>query len=499
MLTVCWIKRQVLPNLPWLFEDETLYSWCGRVHAWSCCNSSIATSRKLFGAPYSALCHDFPSHVDDFSTRILQWGADPAHIALNHTLLGYYLVSQSKCAADEILAKVRRSSLPSMKMKLGITASRVGGHHPLKACPECIANDVKSFGSARWRLNHQYPSVLVCALHARPLFIAWDPVSPVHRRFWLNPTDSSKWTRIDIPISDDEQFGKLIRLANFTESWAKSGPGSFDQNCLASAYRSGLCQRGLATVSGSLRLRALVAEARRKYLCIQDLPGFEALRSVTPDWPGLVAALSRKKPRNGHPLKHLLLIALIFDSWDDFLNELRESDRESDEPEVLEDDAPRQLTEKIRTMMLEKSMSASAAGALLGVSKQVAIGIAFREGMPIKRKPKKLHGPLLREVVSLVRKGLPLKDIALQSGIARITVNRMISSDPDLAQAWKTSRYLILRKQMRLAFLKTIGRHPDAAVKQIRLIPGNGYMWLYRHDKAWLKENLPAMWSKERV
>lgn len=88
-------------------------------------------------------------------------------------------------------------------MRLGITASRVGGHHPLKACSECVRLDLDAGGFAYWHIEHQYPSTTACARHTRPLFIAWDSVTPVHRRGWSLPTGGLPWERIEIPVRDD--------------------------------------------------------------------------------------------------------------------------------------------------------------------------------------------------------------------------------------------------------------------------------------------------------
>ncbi len=88
----------------------------------------------MFGAPYAALLHDFPAHLDGFDVRLAGALGSPRDLALSRTLLGYFLPSLAPQVAADVLSRTRVSAYSTIKFKLGITASRVGGSHPLKAC-----------------------------------------------------------------------------------------------------------------------------------------------------------------------------------------------------------------------------------------------------------------------------------------------------------------------------------------------------------------------------
>jgi hypothetical protein len=95
------------------------------------------TSRPLFGAP-RRLLHYFPSHLNapvELTQRVL---GSPCDLALQHTLLGYFLPTLSQEVATDILMSVQAGAESHLKFKLGIPASRVGGHHPLKGCARCF-------------------------------------------------------------------------------------------------------------------------------------------------------------------------------------------------------------------------------------------------------------------------------------------------------------------------------------------------------------------------
>lgn len=482
-------------NLPILHPDQTLYSWCAQVHALNDGRNVVETSTQLFGAPYAALCHDFPSHLDVLVARSPGAQFDASALALRHTLLGYFLPLQEMTKSNEIIAAVRTRGLPSIKMRLGITASRVGGHHPLKGCPKCIENDIAKFGHAYWHMAHQFPSVMACTQHRLPLFIAWDPVTPVHRRGWLLPVGGLPWQRIDIPMQGEHQLGQLVRLAEFSTQLAACCPGAFDPTRLARCYQMGLRGRGLATASGSLRLKSLIDETRRRYKGIEDIQGFEALQAVTPDWPGLVGAITRKSPRHAHPLKHLLVIALIFETWSEFIDAYETAGND----ESIVDTGPsipckRSSAAELRVLVMREGLSVTAAAKKLGMSTTTATQIAKREAIPFRPRPKCLRGPLVRLARTHLQRGAAVKQVSETIGISVASLNRLLATDTMLNQAWQTSAFLVHRNQSRTAFLAVVERCGEASLKAVRKMPGNSYMWLYRHDRDWLRSQIPSLW-----
>lgn len=483
----------MLSNLPLLASDETLYSWCAHVHALNGGGDCRATSRQLFGAPSAALCHDFPSRLSRLVASCPGAAFDSRNLALRHTLLGYFLASKPAATAGYLLRRVTAGSLPSIKMRLGITASRVGGHHPFKACPTCVREDLDTTGFAYWHVDHQYPSAMACTRHARPLFIAWDPVTPVHRRGWLLPTGGLPWERIEVPVRDGEQLHQLIRLAEFSARWAASEPSRFDPQRLAECYQRGLRDRGWATTRGSLRIKSLIREVRERYRGIEDITGFEALNSITPDWAGLIGTVARRSPGRAHPLKHLLMIALVYDTWDEFERSYAtEQPQAADRPELVLE-AP-DLTGELAALVSEAGLSVSAAARRLGVSRTTATQIARRAGLPFTPRRKLVKGQRLRQVERLLRKGLPTRYVAETCGLSVVSVNRLVAADSELKQVWQTAALLVRRRSARKAFLGAAKRCREATVRELRTIPGSNYMWLYRHDRVWLREAIPSLW-----
>ena len=486
----------MLSNLPLLECNQTLYSWCAQVHSLNGGSDARVTSRKLFGAPYAALCHDFPSGLKHLTVHYPEAKFGETELALRHTLLGYFLTLQSSHVAHGLLAGVIDGSLPSIKMRLGITASRVGGHHPLKGCDSCVVEDTNRAGFAYWHLEHQFPSAMACTRHARPLFIAWDPVTPVHRREWLLPSGRSACERIEVPIRDDRQLLQLCRLADFSTKLASCAPAAFDPERLAKCYQRGLRNDGYVTASGSLRLKTLVGEMRDRFQGLEDVAGFEALRSVTSDWPGLVGSVARTSPRRAHPLKHLLMVALIYDTWRDFLLSYERTafpDEEAAKP--VPSTLPRDPTAELIRLINRDGMSISAAARELGIATTTATQLARRAGVQFTQRRKVLKGRRLRQVERLLRRGWPSRQVSEATDVSVVSVNRLLAADFDLKQAWQTTEFLSRRRIARKALLSAIGRCQGGTVNELRRIPGSDYMWLYRRDREWLRSALPALWN----
>ena len=485
----------MLANLPWLENDQTLYSWCAHAHAMNGASDARTTSRALFDAPYAALCHDFPSRLSYLATHFPDAGFGEVELALRHTLLGYFLILQPRVVAYRLLALVTDGSLPSIKMRLGITASRVGGHHPLKGCDACVVEDTNRVGVAYWHIGHQFPSSMVCTRHKQPLFIAWDPVTPVHRRRWLLPVGGFGWERLEVPVRDDRQLQQLYRLAEFSLKFASCAPATFDVSQLARCYQHGLRNHGFVTVMGSLRLKTLVNEMRSRYSGLEDLAGFEALKSVTTDWPGLIGSAARTAPRRVHPLKHLLMIALVFDTWKDFLVSYEEvGSREMEIPQSAAAlDTADPTAELVR--LVGSGLSISAAAREIGITATTATQIARRAGIRFTQRRKVLKGPHLRQIERLLRRGWPSKHVSEAMGRSVVSINRLLAADPDLKQAWQTAAFLARRKISRKALLTAIQRHPGATVKELREARYRDYTWLYRHDREWLRTAIPALWN----
>lgn len=478
--------------LPTLHENQTLYSWCGLAHALNGGTCVRTTSIRLFGAPYAALTHDFPSRLNALNLATSGWLGSPREIALRNTLLGYYLAIAQRSRAEQIIGLLKTGTIPHLKMLLGITASRVGGHHPLKGCRQCMADDEAGRGWAYWHIEHQLPSVFVCIKHNRPLFMAWDPITPVHRRHWVLPRLSHLYAAYEFPVQRETAMTCLTRLATDSEQLMRLPVASLEPECLTRGYQRILQRSGLATRNGNLHIARLVSLVRERYRGLEDLPGMSFLNSMDGQWPGLAASLSRRVSRPGHPLKHLLLVGAIANSWDELLDACTPKAvvAESPEPSQVIESPCIDRVNRFKQLVTVQGKSISAASLSVGVSPTTGTQWAKKLGVTYKSRGRPLPARTSAKVRRLLAKGDSISSIASAAGVSMTTVYRIVESDHCLSEHRRAEALLTRRHCARQHFSALCRTESDQTLKAIRSVPGNSYTWLYRNDHTWLSRML---------
>lgn len=477
----------MLHTLPLLQPLQTLYSWCGMTHALNGEVRATETSKALFGQPYAGLRHDFPSNLDALCARTGYQLGEARQIALHHTLLGYFVPLVDAVRAERILSSINEGSIPQLKMQLGITASRLGGHHPLKACRACVAVSERETGNAFWRLDHQFPSSFVCPLHGTLLAVAWDAVTPVHRRKWLLPFGEPACTWIEHAGVNNRQFRVLARLQSDSCAFARLPAGRLDAHSLASTYRIAMCQQGLATSRGNLKLERLVRLVRDHYSGLEHLPGMHVLVSIRGEWPGLAASLARRVPRPGHPFKHLLLISCLFESWRAFL-EAYDSTREVGSQHSLPAaSVPLQAQRtEFQRLVEERHVSVRSASAQVGISTTSGVQWARQLDLAFTARPKALTRRVESAIQRRLGRGDPVESIASAASVSVTTVRRVLGRSLDTSQRRQSCMTSKKRDVAREAFSAVCSSNRGVPLSTLRSIKGNSYAWLYRNDREWL-------------
>lgn len=317
----------------------------------------------------------------------------------------------------------------------------------------------------------------------------------MHRRGWILPRGGLDREWRSYPPVSALQFQRLERLAIFSARWARLPPSSFDAKQLACAYRAALLKHDLMTRAGSLRLVEIAHLIRQYYFGLEVFPELRSIQSSEATWSTLVGAASREAPRPCHPLKHLLLISALFDSWDEFIAtyDAEPIDRAeiSVGGEVLPTESASQQMEWFTELVRRQGLSISAAGRTVGITATTAVRWAKVLGFDYRSRAKTYTQKRLEEARVMLRQGTPKAQVVERLCFTSGAVNRLISSEPELAAAWRAARHELARRDNRLRFSKALAQMPDRPLKEIRAMPGCGYAWLYRHDRAWLLEHLP--------
>jgi len=458
-------SKPLIPIRLWL-PNESLFSLCSRNHVFLGSTLWAQTSERLFGHARQGTQHDFPSNVGVFADRAGESLGTAAEIVRQRTILPFFAPLQSYERIQAAEQTMLGPHLGFLKFQLGLITGRFGAQHPLRACPECMTEDIETVGSAYWHLDHQYPGVLICMRHGELLR------ESIHKRMWRGRFSWCLPTFHELTRAEDLGLScrsRLQHIANACLRLADIGfNGRIDAKHLRQVYAAAISNsHGKASRRDSLPTPVVQSFARFTKP-LQTVRPFSALPSNEQQAEAYLRHLLLPARSPGHPLRHLTAIAWMFESFDQFLetyNSVRSS-VPADEPQHSES--------------------------------KLSVAIQPASPEPLKKKPLKpkfLKPTVRRKALQLLARGLSKNSVCQRIGITISTVNKLLRSEPAVREAWIE----ISRKRAcayhRAQWCRSARRYPDYSPQQLRKLIPSIYAWLYRNDRTWLAEqtaNLPS-------
>ncbi len=211
------------------------------------------------------------------------------------------------------------------------------------------------------------------------------------------------------------------------------------------------------------------------------------------------------KPRGpSNPISHLLLINLLFGSWELFRNVLSwEIDISAPQPpetiyhaSVISGPCPPEHLSKPLATISRRVSAGECSLTKACQDENVDVGTVMRwlgklGWQNLSKRPKKLTQGLRSKVSALLDQGLPLVHIERELSLSKSTIDRLCSETPEQLQRWKAANYEWKRAKYRQAFLNALGS-TELTRKDAQKLEGAGYRWLYRHDRTWLSAHLSS-------
>lgn len=511
-----WSYPRQLDLLPaehftaWL-PDETLFSLASRRHVLSGNARAALTCKQLFGHPQRGAAHDFPSRIDEFVRRTRGELGSADSIIRDHTLLPYYLPFRTIDDTRSAMGAMRGDGIGSLKFQLGILTSRFRAHHPLKACLRCMADDRARFGVAYWHVIHQYPGVWTCPEHGLLLFESTIKANGVGRFLWHLPHEIML-VRPSSDMNDDSidhrLKTRLVHLANAAIALARLPVNfHFDTERLLALYLGALQERGLRFIKGRIRLTEAAMQYHEFVSPYRSLPELSALPGTVSESGSQMGRLLRLPRAGVHPVRHLLMILWLYETWDAFWGVYTNGPY----PDADTLDLFRNLVSTTRTpdksgwqqerflkLIKDEKFSVSKAARAVGVDTYTGIAWAAKAGIRTPRRSKVLTPRLLSQIVRDLREGREKSWVGLRRQVTTQCVTRILRSEVGLRQAWVDSLQARRRNQARDAWLRAAANGRSLGAKAIRLLTPAVYAWLYRNDRAWLKEHIDSLGSTPR-
>lgn len=486
-----------LTVLPVMLPSETLYSWCARYHRLTGNRLAADTSQQLFGTPNAGRLHDLTSHLAAFVDRTHERFGTVESLAMVHTLLGFYAPFKPADLIQQACNTMAGPSVARLKFQLGLQASRVGATHPLKACPECMADEVRKSGFAVWHLEHQWPSVWICRRHGKWLQQSTIKTKCFLNQQWLLPDDvpTERWLRVSERMSPSRPL--LQRMVEMTIDLLASSPPPFDSTLLRFTYLAGVKGKGMLRVKGAVQLREMSEHFLAQAKGLELLPGFEFVERVHDADGGFVGGLLRTGRSHKHPVKHLLLMAALFENWADFnktYNAMAADQKSSPQKPVSriwpDDPRRREFAKRMRA----PGSTVSDVARKIGVDLPMALYWARKDRVPYRSRPRAIRPEMEKSLVEALLQGTTLRKAAEQIGVPSSAVSNFLNSHPETRELWESARSQHTRDAYRARLRQAIANHPGITRTQLRILSGSGYKWLYQHDREWLMVNLPSLW-----
>lgn len=490
------------PLLGWL-PGETLFSLCSRHHHLWGHGQAARTAQLMFGHSRAGTHHDFPSALDEFTLRTMGVYGKSGQLAREHTLLRYFLPFMEASETAQAIGVMQSGSVAHLKFKLGLLTSRFRANHPLKACTQCMQQDVERHGWAYWHLVHQYPGVWTCPEHGELLNISVVKSTGVERFLWHLP-DSNRLVAPFKPGASPQQetlqkFSELV--VHLVEE--PRGDGWLNPAALQRTLHACFAEKGWMTASGQLRL-STSAKSYRQYL-----EGFHAISEfdgLPADEAAANAQLGRllRTLRTGtHPLRWLSLIDWLFKDASDFLRQL-DSDRLGAESGKVTSNlcvpksdlrlvADHDQKQVLLLEMVQGGTSPTRAARQVGVDTATALAWVAQRGVETQRRPKLLKPSLLEAVLQDLKAGAEKADVAETHGISIQTVTKVLRTQVGLHAEWTHVRFSHAQQNARTTWLETLQQCDGLGVKWLRTLQPAVFAWLYRNDRAWLKDHSPKL------
>lgn len=487
-----------LPVLPWL-PGETLFSLCSRHHRLWGQSTSWKTTELLFGRRRAGLQHDLPNSLDELAARMDGRFGDAAVIGRHRTLLHYYRPFLPTLEVTRALQSMRSASVAHLKFRLGLVTSRFRANHPLKVCLSCMRKSIDEQGWTYWHLHHQFPGVWVCSQHGERLIVSNLKATGVERFTWQLPNMSH--LKEALRSRGAEVDAAAARLAELTICLVSldAEDGWLEPSAVGAVLRSRLAERGWLTPAGSLRLSAAAADYARHCVPLREVPELLALPHGLDDAKTQLGRLLRPLRSGTHPVRWLTVIDWLFDDAADFIAHRARSigrdpgGQDRALPHVSKRGTDFELQRRTDLIgRIRAGQSTTSAAASVGIDVTTAMSWAASAGLSTRKRPKLLTDVIRASLTADLVKGVDKIDAAGRHGVSIETVTRFLRTEPGLYAGWQEARAAKARTSARDRWLELQGEHVGWGIKLLRAIGPAAYAWLYRHDRAWLRDHSPS-------
>ncbi|MFD1174514.1 TnsD family Tn7-like transposition protein [Oceanobacillus picturae] len=486
-------------NFPYLHKDELVYSGIGRYFDYLKENNFKWVTEHLFGLRSYRATVGLPSGLNNLYTNLpRETSYTPSYLLENHTQYPFFRPFIEESRHEKTINDIVFGNGKGVMTRLGMIASTIPNKRKLYYCASCVLEQMDEirtdFLDVFWNRIHQISGVLVCHKHKEWLKKTSFSLGVLNQHSYVSLGSLIDSLDIDLTVNplQDNKVNKLhIKLSENVEWIINNYLPPRRLNYYRERYIEYLKPMGLARPSGSvnvIRLKELFLDFYPLEFLTQIQSEFNINDEQT--WVQMIIQKNRKA---FHPIRHILMIILLAGSASTFFNNNYKFMPFGSGPW------------KCNNPVCSKKITSISIGYSRDVKKvygdfQCICGFLERKYEDGKRKVLVFGKEWENELVKQLKNG---KRIYYLSDLleADIVTIKKIAEENNLLDKWKTLKKYSPSKKVkkgdlkvkhRKIWLSVVKENPNFNKSQIRkVIPGT-YIWLYRNDKQFLKENSPA-------
>jgi AraC-like DNA-binding protein len=474
-----------------LLDEELLFSGLTRLARVNALMETRDALARLTGGRNYCISADLPCHLQEIVGRvgesIFQNNVDA--LIERHTLYPYYRFFAPANRWPHIRDIALSHEAGRLKGAMGILAHGVGATPVLRYCSICLGEMRKHFGTSYWHRAHHLPGVAVCAEHGCLLVFTMSQAQFGHRaRLWPPPRSTATAPR----KGSRAQHG-LARVS--LDALLYEGP-CLGAKPMRDAYVGEILRRGWSRGKERPSFKPLIQTLRSELAEAVDWQvarrfGLADDRSMP--W---VHDLLGPRPSSCAPLAHIMLIQVLFGTFDRFVQACR--GQAANQQDLL------QLPSSAATVVPAQGRFEQAAAALddrsrscrqFAASFGVSVGWVVKQrriaGIPINERRKTLNGERIAKANGLLAEGQPISAVARRCKLSASTIYRLLSADPVLVASRNNRLFERERDARRAQWVLAAGSDPSRGTRALRRAEPACYAWLYRNDRVWLQAHQP--------
>ncbi|PKH04766.1 TnsD family Tn7-like transposition protein [Moritella sp. Urea-trap-13] len=470
-------KINLAQYCPKLFIDETLHSWLIRWAYESPYPSVGELLKHLLGTRNKQLDSIFPSYIENL---VYQSSMSEDQLITAHTVVPYFSHFCGEKLYQEILQDMHRGDTQAIYSKMSLTASRINTTSYLNYCPRCVEEDVEQYGIAYWHVSHQIPGVLSCVKHKLQL----KGLHKLRRGMIKPPQYVVKYDFIDAS-------SEALKLARLSLKILSRKKPLFEGYRMSLIYRTRLREMGMASTSFNVHqteLRAALEEYWQPILTDETI----AIIFDLGDKRTYPACMFYHSAAHHHPLKHILMIGMLFHSIEELLEfnyDLVNTYIAIANPALKESYKPQEV--KLALKELKAGCSLRHSSKISGLSVAKVKQIAISNGIEIKRREQSIFEKDRNLIIEKLSEGFSTTAISEFMHLSIPAVEQILSQHPEIVVRRKELRFLHSRSLHRANLIQALKRNSTGTRHDLQKEARNSYTWLFRYDQKWLYGKLP--------